>query len=963
MFRNSTITALVFLGTLASWAQVPALDGRIVDAKNNRPMAGVHIRLILQSDTLRTNITSTDTAGMFVFEKIGKGDYAVEATYVGYVTLRKILTFGGPVIHLGTLQLTQTAIPMKEVVVQGRIPPAVQKGDTTEYNAGAFKMNRDASAEDLVTKMPGVTIDNTGVKAQGENVQQVLVDGRPFFGTDPTLALRSLPSEVIDKVQVFDKLSDQAQLTGFDDGQSVKTMNIVTRRDRRQGEFGRLNGGYGTDERYIGSGNFNSFEGDQRLSLLALFNNVNQQNFSSQDLLGVSSAANQGGGFGGGGGGGGAFGQGGRRASTGSNAGRLGGGGGFIGGPGNSVNNFLVGQQSGVSNINSLGLNYADSLVRGMDMTGSYFYNYTDNQNPQTLNRQYIISSDSSSYYNEQSNAEQKNYNHRFNIRTDYSIDSSNSVIFTPQLYLQNNHSVNSVNGVNSSAGNIPLSSSENDNQTGTTGYTTQDHLIYRLKFPDRGRTLSVNVGYSGNRKQGDGFLSSLDTYYTGQSYGADTLNQHNGLLTTGYTLSTNLAYTEPVGTNGLIQINYSPSYTRNNSDNRTYNFNDLTGGYTDINPQLSNTFDNTYITNNVGAGYRFRSQGFNAIAGFSYQISRLDDHQTYPFEQSLTKTFYDLLPNFMVNYQFSRRRTLRFFYRTSVTSPSVSQLQSAVDNTNPLLLTTGNPDLKQSYSHTLLTRLMLSNTDNAQSMLVFFYANYTEDYIGNSVVTAERDTILSGGVRLSPGTQLTSPVNLGGYWNLRGLCTYGFPVDFLESNLNLNAGLSYTRTPGIVNNLRNAANLVTFSPGLVLGSNISEDLDFTLSYTANLNAATNSVQSVTNNNYFSHTAGLRLSWIFLNGIVLRSDVNNVLYNGLSGGLNQNTVIWNISLGKKFFTDERGEFVMSVYDLLNQNKNINRTVTDTYIQDATTKVLTRYMMLTFTYTIRQYNGGGGEMYR
>ena len=264
MTRTFILAAIILFGAYRSWAQSPVLDGRIVDGKRNVPLDGVHIRLTLQSDTSKKFFTSTDNSGLFVFDKIGKGDYAFEATYVGYITLKKSLTAGGPDIHLGTLQMEQTSIQMREVVVQGRVPPAVQKGDTTEYNAGSFKMNRDASAEDLVTKMPGVTIDNTGVKAQGENVQQVLVDGRPFFGTDPTLALRSLPSEVIDKVQVFDKLSDQAQLTGFDDGQSVKTMNIITRRDRRQGEFGRLGGGYGTDDRYIGSGNFNSFEGAEK---------------------------------------------------------------------------------------------------------------------------------------------------------------------------------------------------------------------------------------------------------------------------------------------------------------------------------------------------------------------------------------------------------------------------------------------------------------------------------------------------------------------------------------------------------------------------------------------------------------------------------------------------------------------------------------------------------------------------
>ncbi len=941
--------ALFLCAASFAHAQGTLVDGRVLEAEKKSPMLGVHIRLTSQRDTTVKHITATDAAGLFQFENIGTGSYVLEATYVGYKTLTRNLEVTAVPAHVGSLSLIRSIIPLKEVVVEGRVPTAVQKGDTTEYNAAAFKMSKDASAEDLVTKMPGVTIDNSGVKAQGENVQQVLVDGRQFFGADPTLALRNLPSEVIDKVQVFDKLSDQAQLTGFDDGQSVKTMNIITRRDRRQGEFGKFSGGYGTDDRYIGSANLNSFESDQRISVLGLSNNVNQQNFSSQDLLGVSGG---GGGFQGGGFGGGGMAGGGRRPQSGANAGRFGGG--QFGGPGNSASNFLVGQQTGVSTVNSLGLNYADSIVHNLDVNGSYFFNLTENDNPQALSRQYVLSSDSTSNYNEQSNAGRRNYNHRFNIRGEYTIDSSNSIIFTPQLYLQNNHSSTEVSGTTTSDAGALLSASENGNMTGTDGYTTQNHLVYRLRLPKRGRTLSVDVGLGANRKQSDGVLNSLDAYYSGQQPLRDSLDQHNLLTTNGYSLSSNLVYTEPVGTNGLIQINYSPSYTKNTSDDKTFNFDPLTRGYTDLLSQLSNTFDNDYFSNTAGAGYRFRGQGFNVVAGLSYQVARLRDNQSFPSSLELTRTFYDLLPNFMLNYQFASRRALRVFYRTSTTPPSVTQLQSAVDNTNPLLLTTGNPSLKQSYSHTLLTRLTLSNTEKAQSMLVFFYANYTQGYIGNSTITTGSDTLVRGGIHLSPGTQLTTPVNVNGYWNLRGLYTFGFPVDFLKSNLNINAGMTYTRTPGIVNGINNAANLYVISPGFVLGSNISEDIDFTLSYTANLNRALNTVQTVANSNYFSHTAGLRMSWIFLDGIVLRNDVSNTLYNGVTGVQNQNTVLWNISIGKKLFSEERGELLLSVFDLLNQNKSLSTTVTDTYIEDATTKVLQRYVMLTFTYNLRQF---------
>ncbi len=936
---------LIVVGQVQS--QTATVSGKIVDARKSTPLAGVHIRLLSQSDSTNQSVTATDTGGHFFFPNVRKNSFTLEATYLGYKKFEKIIEVNTLPLDLGTISMSESTIPMEEIVIEGRVPATTQKGDTTEYNARAFKVNKDATAEDLVTKMPGVIVDNGNVKAQGEDVQQVLVDGRPFFGADPTLALRNLPSEIVDKVQVFDKLSDQAQLTGFDDGQTVKTMNIVTRQDRRQGQFGRVNGGYGTDDRYIATGNMNSFHADQRLSIIGLSNNVNQQNFSTQDLLGVTGGSQRGG-FGGGG----IFGRG-RRSGANTNGTRGGGGGGPQQGEGN-VNNFLVGQQNGISTAHSLGSNYADSIGRNVYANGSYFFNLTDNNNPQNLSRQYILSQDSSSLYSENSQAEKKNSNHRFNFRFEYTPDSANTIIAAPQLFYQNNRSTSSVDGTNTSASQQVVSQSNNDNLTTANGFTSQNHLTLRHKFSTPGRTISVDVGVGLNHKRSTGTLHSLDQYFDTQMNANDTINQQTGILTNGYSLSSSLAYTEPLSINSLLQINFSPAFSKTKSDNRTYNYNPSDAEYSDLNMKLSNSFDNRYTTANTGIGYRLRGKSFNATAGVSFQVATLRSEQSFPNLATTEKSFYSILPNMMFNYELANRRGLRFMYRASTSSPSISQLQNVLDNSNPLLLSTGNPDLRQSYTHSLLTRLTLSNTENAQSILLFFFANYTHDYIANSTLIAQRDTVLPGGLRLNQGTQLTIPVNLDGYWNLRSFCTYGFPFDFLKSNLNFNGGLSYTRTPGMVNSLKNISNVYTMSPGFVLGSNISEDLDFTLSYTGNFNIAHNSVQSDLNNNYFTHTAGVKFNWIFWEGVVLRTDMNNVLYNGLSAGLNQNYILWNIGFGKKFLPGQRGEVLLTVYDVLNQNRNINRTVTETYVEDATTKVLSRYLMLTFTYNVRQF---------
>ena len=947
MIRILQISFLLIFITKELIGQSAFVEGKIVSRTNREPIPGVIISFKNLSDTTEKFYTQTDVNGHFAVSDLRQNKkYIIEGIHIAYRPIRRTFATDNPYIYLGTFIMSDTTIPMSEVVIEGRIPAVEQKGDTTEYTAKAYKTNPDASAEDLVTKMPGVTVEGGTVKAQGEQVEQVLVDGRQFFGNDPTVALRNLPAEVIEKVQVFDKLSDQAKLTGFDDGQSIKTMNIVTRPERRQGEFGRLNAGYGTDDRYVTTGNLNFFRENHRLSLIGLTNNINQQNFSMQDLLGVMSDGGQrGGSFGGG-----MFLRGGGRRE----GGRPPGGGMMVGG-GRSANNFMVGEQSGISTTHSAGFNYSGKIANQSELTGSYFFNYTNNTNPRDLSREYMLSADSSSYYNENSDTEQKNYNHRFNLRLESDIDSSNSIIFTPRIYLQNNKSINSVNAVYLTQSDLLLSQSLNNNQTRTNGYTLQSDLVFRHKFQKLGRTISIETGVRNNRKESDRALNSYNTYYDEYSSITDTTDQKSDILTNNLSLSSNLMYTEPISSSAMIQVNYEYNFTKNKSYNDTYNYDQITGAYTNLDSLLSNLYENQYITHNPGIGYRFRSEtGINATARISYQVATLKGEQYFPLSSKITKNFYSILPSLMFNYEFSRRQNLRLNYRTSTISPDVTQLQNVVDNTNPLLLSTGNPELKQSYTHTAQARLTLSNTETARSLLFFLHFNYTNDYIGNSTIIATRDTVLFNSISLNKGSQLTYPVNLDNNWSIRSFFTYGFPFDYLKSNLNINAGISYSRTPGLINNVTNRADVYALSPGFVLGSNISEKIDFTISYSANFNFSKNSVQKELDNNYYTHNAGFKFNWIFWKGIVFRNEMSNTLYEGLGEDLDQNIIIWNISLGKKLFENDRGEITLTVYDVLNKNKSIRRNVTETYIEDLRTRTLTRFLLLTFTYNLRQF---------
>jgi hypothetical protein len=292
--------------------------------------------------------------------------------------------------------------------------------------------------------------------------------------------------------------------------------------------------------------------------------------------------------------------------------------------------------------------------------------------------------------------------------------------------------------------------------------------------------------------------------------------------------------------------------------------------------------------------------------------------------------------------------------YRSNTSAPSINNLQNVINNNNPLRLSTGNPDLDQQYSHNLIFRYTYTNTAKGLSLLGNVFYQKTNDYIANASYIASQDSALSSTVTLYKGSELMKPVNLDGYWSLRSFVTFGMPLKFIKSSLNWNAGYSYANLPGLINGASNLSKSQTYNAGAVLASNISEYVDFTLSYTANFNQVKNSIQPELNNNYFSQVAGVRVNLLTKDGWLFQNDLNNQAYHGLTDGYNQNFWLWNVAVGKKFLKNNRGELKLSVFDLLKQNQSISRNVQETYIEDVQTQVLRQYFMLTFTYNLRNF---------
>lgn len=940
-----TVVAAILLFPTLAQAQVTSLKGKFVDPTNNTAVAGVQVKLTNFADTSDVHRLTAKDDGTFEITGLSVHSYRLEGTRLGYATLRQVIRVTQRGQNAGVLQMTPEAVNIAGVTVTESPAPAIQKADTTEFRASAVKTSKDATAEDLVQKMPGVTLENGQVKAHGENVQQVLVNGRPFFGSDPAAAMRNLPAEVVDKIQVYDKASDQAEFSGFDDGQQQKTMNFILRNQKTQ--FGKVYGGYGDRDRYQGGGNATWLRGSTRLTLIGLANNINQRNFSPQDLFGALSGNAGGGGgprimmMGGGGMRGGGGGGGGMQIM------RMGGG---FGGGGFDPSSFFVNQQGGISTTHSGGLNYAGQWGPKLSVTTSLFANDTDNQNTQSLTREYVPPQDSLAFYSQDTRTTNRNGNQRFDGRFEWTLDSLNSVIMQPRLYFQNNRSGNVGVAANTSVFGSPLNSSNSDTQNHTTGDNLSDRLTLRHRFGKRGRNISADVQLGHSERDGDRAQRSLDEFSQAGTSTRDTLDQQTASNSVTNSMSTRIAYTEPLVPGWQAQLTYNPQYTRSHSDARSLGL-DPQGGYSLLDSAQSNTFTNRNRVQNGGAAVLFTHGTWRWLTTAAWQRTELTSQQTFPATRDVNHAFVDVLPSMTLSATFANRRNVRLAWSTSTSPPTISQLQNVVDNSNPLALSAGNPDLHETYNNNLALRLSEADPLKSKSKFLFMNLARTDHPISNATFTAPRDTVVDG-ITLSRGTQLTRPVNLDASWNANAFAVYSRPLKLLKSIASVNGGGSFNQTPTRLNAGTNISKTYALRYGLVLASNISQNLDFTVSYQGNYNLTRNSLSTNNSGDYYSHTLGLRLNAVAKHGIVMREEVSHNLQSGVSTQYGQNVVLWNTTLGKKFLKGDTGELRVTATDVLQQDRSVGRSFTESYIQDSRDRTLGRFVQAVFTYSFK-----------
>jgi len=899
------------------------LKGRVRNKSTQETLPGAYVFVTTtEGDTLST--TFTNAKGRFTFDKASQNTVELSISFVGYETLIALIENTNK-RNLGFFELVEEGSLLETFEIEAQTMTGQMKGDTVSMNADAFKTRGQASAGELIRKMPGVVMRGGTVEVQGETVGRVLVDGEPFFGDDPAMALQNLPVEIIDRIEFLDQLSDQAQLTGFDDGETIKTINIITKKEKRGGKFGRMFAGYGTDDNYLVGGSVNFFNEAQRITALGLSNNINQQNFSADDLSGA---------FGG-------------------NDNRR-------GGRGRRGNPLTTREMPGITHTNAIGLNFTDKFDEGRaKVTGSYFFNDSQNFLNSNSSREYILPSDSLQLYDEIRNNENNSQNHRLDLRLDYDMSEKHAIIWRPRVRYENGTSYSLLSAQNLFNPTTLINETENATSGSNESFRFLSDLTYRYKFDKEGRTLSAKFDTRMDNRNSDSRLVSVNRDF--QADNRDSLIQNSISNSNSFNYEFEIEYTEPIADHSQVRLEYEVGNDLGNTMQEVFQ-REMEATQFALDTTLSNEFENTYMQHEIGLGYRYNKNKIRIYSSFDYQISLLDSDRLFPGFENTNRTFRNFVPRMVFIYEPNENTNIRIYYRGDTDAPSVRQLQDVIDNSNPIQISTGNPNLNQEYEHRLFTRIRSIDPETNKSFFMYLGGRVTNNYLGNATYIASKDTLIQGDVLLRQGGQLNRPENLDQYWDVSSYFSFGFPLNFMESNLNLSARAGITNRPGLINDQTNYNRNMYVGPGIGISSNLGEDLDFNLSTRGNFNIVRSSLQENLNNNYYTQSTRLDLYWNFAGGFFVSTNVNNQLYRGLGEEFDQSIWLMNADLGYLFPPSEQFELKMTIFDLLNQNTSIDRNVTDVYIEDTRTQVVQQFFMLTLTYNLRSF-GGAASMPR
>ena len=938
MKRLATWTLLLWAVALTAFSQNKTVDitGRVMESDSQLPAIAASVQLLSLPDSTQVTGMATTSEGYYRLQA-RPGKYVLRFSYIGYTTQDIPVQVSSTPVRMKEVTLQTDAVLLKEAVVTAQAPQVQVVEDTIQFNSSAYRTPQGAVLQDLVEKLPGAEVDESGnVKINGKDISKVMVNGEEFFGGDVSTALKNLPVEMIDKLKTYDKKSDLARITGIDDGEEETVLDLTVKKEMNTGWFGNVDGAIGTKDRYSARGMINYFRGSTQVSLIGSMNNVNDQGFS---------------------------------------------GGG--GGPRWNRNN-------GLTTKKWVGLNFFTKNEK-IELGGSARYNYTGNDVSSIGSTEDFLTS-GNSFSNSNSQARNNSKDFHADFRMEWKPDTMTNIIFRPNVSFSKTDNLSSSESGTFNSDPYSLVDEPNDylnlekimmddpledirvnainSGTLTDGkdLSVNGTLQVNRKLSSTGRNLTFRGRFSYGDNVNKQYTESETHYFQLLNYlqtGDSILirNQYIHTPTKDFNYRAQLTYSEPIAKNTFLQFSYQFQYMYSESDRRTYDLYN-NGLYNwGIGDPLPDNYESSevdslgryaeyrYYNHDASVALRFIREKWQLSAGMSFQPQHtVLSYKRGDYMVDTARNVFNFAPNIDFRYRFSKVSQLRFFYRGRSSQPSMENLLPITDNSNPQNIRVGNPGLKPSFSHNL--RLFYNTYDAKKQRGIFSHASFqaTQNSISNSRVYNE-----------ATGGWTTTPKNINGNWNLFGM--FGFNTALKDKRFNISTftNVMYQNNVGYLTDTQTRVEQKNTTTNLNLNERLRASfrndwlevgLNGTVGYTIERDRLTPSNNQKPYTFSYGGFTNITAPW----NMSLSTNLSNQSRRGYrDNSMNRNELIWNAQISQTFL---KGDATLSLefYDILHQQSNITRSLTSSGRSVYEYNGINSYCMLRFIYRLNIFGG-------
>ena len=914
------IAGLVFILaiTLTSHSQTTSIKGTVTDTVEKKNLSNAVVTLLKKSDSTLVKFTRTNATGEFAISNISPGSYIVMITYPKYADFADgvDLTATKP-FDLGRISLLQRAILLKEVIVHNTGAIRI-KGDTTEFVADSFKVREGATVEDLLKKLPGLSVNSKGqITAQGKQVDKVLVDGEEFFGNDPTIATQNIGAKQVDKIQVYDTKTEQDQIKGIGANNGSKTVNIKLKDNAKKGYFGKAEAGSDFDRLTNGKILYNNFVGNRKFSVFGTKSNTSTGSLGWEDKnkLGIENDYEY-------------DEMGGYYFSFETN---------------DDFNDWGL---QGLPDAYSAGGLYSNKWNEEKDKLNlSYSYNRLGTTNESSTLKQNLLP-DTTFYNNESANTKGLKQQQVFNGKYEWKLDSLASIKFTSVNTYKTTETSGTTHSEALDENQQFINTGDRTNTNDLTHKQSDNQVVYKQLFRKKGRMFITTLRYTYIHDDNDGILNSLNQFYRNgivdSTLVTDQLKSGTG---ESHTYGAKLTYNEPLNNVWNLVTEYSYNANHSNSNRNTYE-KDLNGKYTVLNPLYSNNFDLNAYANSGTVTLRYIGKKLKSAFGGGVSAVQLDVRNLDNSRKNIYN-FTNFTPQAQFSYAFKPQTNLGFRYNGSTVQPTIDQLQPIRNNNDPLNVYIGNPLLKVGFNHRF--NLWYNRFQLLKGQYMYFGINYNihENAISNFSVVD------------SFGKTTATPVNVHG---TRDYSFYGWWMSgegdkklIHEINPNINGGRNVT----FINGQESINSYANLELQYGIRYSVQDKYNFHIGPKIGRNISTSSLRKDIDNNYWTYGAELDGYMMLPWKLELNTDINFDLRQKIPAfeeSTNTNIILWNAELGKKIFKDKSGKLIFRANDILNQNKGFNRIINSNFVTDQRYQRIARYFMLTLQWTFTKIPG-------